>query len=68
MVDNAPLRDKPGTFLRMGYILALRDQGLQFDEIGGRLGISKSRAAIIHYRALVLRRATPSMRTTETSS
>jgi transposase len=63
-MDNAPMRD-PGAFLRLGYALALRDEGYLCRAIGSRLGLSTSRVAQLLRRAERLRRATPSMRTTE---
>jgi transcriptional regulator len=65
VTDNAPLRDNPGAFLRMGYARALRDEGWTTREIGKRLGLNQSTVSVICRRADRLRRATPSMRTIE---
>jgi hypothetical protein len=62
--DKAALHDNPGAFLRLGYILALHDEGYIYREIGERIGRSQHRVAQLLHRAETLRRATPSMRGT----
>jgi transposase len=62
--DNSPLKDNPGAFLRLGYILALHDEGYVNREIGKRIGRSNHRVSQLLHRAKTLRRATPSMRGT----